>query len=421
MRRLGLACAGLLLVGLVGVAVYWLAGGFRDRAAARYTQGSAQEVLDSALRMVKDNRADLLPKLIYADSREARLAMQRLGALLGNVQKMGLLVAEKFPAETKAVRDSMIEAAGGLSIGVGPGSVGGDEADEADEPSERPAGAEGAGGGAPSIATDPASQRRQRRGAELIAQRVFANPLGFITDNERRLSVRQESDDAAVVLLDGQPIAGGLVRIERRAERWWLMLPLNLPVVQQYAPQTRGEWLIVGDVIRVFDNLVVDLSAELRDGKLQNLTHISNRAGEMLFGPAALAIVAYVKEMSHRTAREEGMSQLRPRLREWTRARAALGEDPEVSRKLQEVVRRAAAEGLDRIARAHLAGTKDPGSKPTFPPYRTMSLEELTLAFDLWLRESGAELPLSSALTAEMVEQAAEVMRKAPLAPAKDP
>lgn len=410
----------MLVVLLSVLALLAPLAGCRRPAEPPYSQDSAQAVLDSALRMVKDNRADLLTKLIYADSRESRIAMQRLGKLLGHLQEMGVLVSERFPEEASAIRKSMLAAAGGIQVGPGSIDVETDEPGDGEPaPAAAPAGAQP---GPIAIPTDPASQRRQRRGVEDVAKRLFADPLSFITDNEKRLSVQRDSDDVFIVQLDGQALLGGLVRIERRGERWWLVLPLNLPVVQRYAPQTRNEWLIVGDVIAVMDNLVVDLTLEVREGKVQNLTHLSNRAGEMLFGPAALAIVAYVKEMAHRDAREKGMAELRPRLTAWSKGRAALGELPEVTRKLMDVVRRAAVEGLDRIVRQHLATTKDPGSKAPMPSFKEMTEAELVSKLQEWLADAGAPLPLGSALSAAEVEAAAEVLRKAPLAPApKDP
>ena len=65
---------------LCAVAMLVVAGCSRESG---YSQEKPDDVVKTAFRMVENGEADKLPRLIYADSREFRSVLNRLGKLMG--------------------------------------------------------------------------------------------------------------------------------------------------------------------------------------------------------------------------------------------------------------------------------------------------------------------------------------------------
>lgn len=253
----GGAVAMIALVIGIGLAV----GGERARPRVDYPQDTPERVLESAYQMLADERADHLPDLLYAESPEVRGVFNRLGRLLGNLQELATVIQQRFPEDVAAVREDAQQSGGAISLGFGPG-----------------------GEGLPSAGV----------------RRILADPFGWIERNRDRVTVLQTADDRAAVMVDGKPAFGvGLAMIER-GDRWFISPPLNLPFVQRFLPQSRDEWAIVASMLEVFENVAVELRAEVAGGAHRDLEAVAQRAGEKAAAPIVMCVMAYNRAMEAR-------------------------------------------------------------------------------------------------------------------------
>jgi hypothetical protein len=60
-------------------------------------------------------------------------------------------------------------------------------------------------------------------------------------------------------------------------------------------PKTKEQFEIFGGLIKVFDQVVVDLRNDIDEGRLTTLDEVSRAAGEKTFLPAALTVFAYAR------------------------------------------------------------------------------------------------------------------------------
>src|ERR1044071_816703 len=70
-----------------------------------------ETTIASARKVVEQGRADKLGQFIYADSKDMRRLLNRFGVFLGNVQKLGDAVQEKFPKDVADLKAKAADAA----------------------------------------------------------------------------------------------------------------------------------------------------------------------------------------------------------------------------------------------------------------------------------------------------------------------
>jgi hypothetical protein len=229
--------------------------------------------------------------------------------------------------------------------------------------------------------------------------RIFADPFGWLDSGAARLSVERIADDAAVIKFDKDPILGGVFTIRQYDGRWWFVLPLNLPGVNAYTPQTRNEWAIVASLIKVIDTAMAELRDDVKAGKAANVQRVSELAGEKAFIPAAIVFVMYGKEMDVRGRRESAMKTFRKRWGEWSKTRL---EDAGTLRALNDAVAKSAMEGLDGMIRKRTANK----ASVTMPKFEGMSDAELIPIVEGWLRDAGAPINLSQPVAEKDAKEA---------------
>ncbi len=348
-----------------------------------YSQSTPEDVLASVIAMVKNGEPGKLPRLIYADSREYRTVLNRLGTLLDSLQGLAVAMRERFPDDVKRLRDELVKADGQGLLG----SL--------------------AGGGLSGLQRQPATdaQRSERRaererlGDQAI--QLLADPFAIIDANAARLGVVRVTDESATITLDGSPLLGGILQLQRRDGQWFIVLPLNLPGVSAFVPQTRAEWSIIGSLVRVMDNMAKELTEDVRDGKIKRIEQLAEKAGEKVFLPAGMVFIVYGKEMDVRRQRDRALRAFRTRAGEWVDTRVKAGEDEEPLKDLVEVVGRVAVERLDTAVRARLA---DPALK--LPVFDKITDEALLEAMTAWLASVGDTGSLSGSISADRVAQA---------------
>lgn len=352
-----------------------------------YSQASPDDTVQAALAMVRNGDAAKLPRLIYADSREYRSVLNRLGALFGTLQEMGTEVAARFPAEVAKLQEQIKEAATG---------------EGAAQLAERLRSGEAASG---SLAVGQPQNDAERRAREQqfrdVSLRLFADPFSFLDIAKERLTTQRLSDDQAAVLLDGKPVPPIGLTMRRDADGlWYFELPLNLPAVAQFVPQTRHEWSIIGSLIRVLDNAVKELTVDVRNGSIGRMDQLAEKAGEKAFVPAAMVFIVYSKEMDVRQRRERVMRDFRRKWGEWVSGVREAGADPDTLKAFSDAVVKVTVEEMDRRVRARVADNAQ-----ALPAFAQMPLDQLLKDVQTWLATSGVTITLAPPPAAPTAEQ----------------
>jgi hypothetical protein len=373
--------AWIVLTVIIGVGVF--AGILIATQRKEYSQATPEDVLASAIQMVRDGNTDRISDLIYADNVEYRSTLSRMGHLFGTMQGLGKAMAQAFPNEVAAARDRLKNEMEGNSQGIvtalmtanpnGPIKI------------ERP--------------KDEAAARDQEQQFQDFTTRLFADPFGWLDSGAARLSVERIADDAAVIKFDKEPVLGGIFTIRKHDDRWWFVLPLNLPGVNQYTPQTRNEWAIVASLVRVLDNALADLRDDVKSGKASSVKRVGELAGEKAIIPAGIVFFMYGKEMDVRQRREGAMKSFRKRWGEWSKNRL---EESGTLRALSDAVAKSAMEGLDGMIRKKTADK----NSVTMPKFEGMPDAELVPLVEGWLKDAGAPLKLSQPVTDKEAKEA---------------
>ncbi len=382
----------------------------------KLSQGTPDDTVATAFKLVKDGQADKLPRLIYADSRELRSVLGRLEKLTGAMQELGTAVAKRFPTEVAAYSKQAEESIKtGLSGASTPAAASGSTGATAGKPTGAAAAAKATGfaglfGQRPKAAT-PAGQPTppaaapdaQRREFEQIIGRIFADPFSWITSVEGRLTTQMVADDQAAVLLDGAPVPPIGLSMRRADGKWYFELPLSLPVISGYVPQTFSEWSIVGSLIRVFENTVRELTDDVKANRVNRIEQLAEKAGEKAFVPAVMVFVAYTKEMDVRSRRERVVGEFKKKLSEWGRERRDAGDDRDVIRTFTDATVRLAIEDLDLAVRKRVAD-----KNASLPEFSKMSRAEVNGFVQGLFGPVGVKLDLESpSMTGAMLADAA--------------
>jgi hypothetical protein len=352
-----------------------------------YTMGSPDDLVKAAVTMIRNGEAEKLSTLFYAETPEMGSIFRRLGELLGSMQDLGSAVAKRFPDDIAKLRDEATKKA----VESNPAAT---------------------------IATALAGNQQQRRRGppgegdqrmiEDAAKALFADPFGWLDRNAARLSTTMVSDDQAAVLFDGKPMPPFGLSLRQSGGRWYIELPLNMPGVSQFLPQTRHEYSIFGSLIKVLDNTIRELTDDVRSGQVRKIEKLAERAGEKALGPALMVFIVYGKEMDVRQRREKAMGAFRKKLTAWTQEReatlAGLGDD--AVRKLKQTLEKLAVEELDQLVR--IDTTRPNREAPrAVPAFADQSIQEFEATLEGWLLSRGvrqrlAEPPGAGELEAAM-------------------
>ncbi|MBL0921282.1 MAG: hypothetical protein IBJ10_04035 [Phycisphaerales bacterium] len=222
---------------------------------------SPDALIDSAFAVVQAGRADLLADLLHAPSDDFRLVLNQLGVLLYDLQRLGDSLAERYPAEIQSIREQGASAGGAAAV---------------------------------------AALQRGGGVGDRALRRILADPFGWARESRERITTASLGDDSAAVLVDGAPALGVGILMRRENGRWWIELPLGFPQVQRYMPQTPEEHQVLGSMIKVIDNAILDLKKDIDDGRCANLEQAAELAGEKAFGPLIMCAIAYDRAMKAR-------------------------------------------------------------------------------------------------------------------------
>ncbi|HED53925.1 MAG TPA: hypothetical protein ENJ00_06955 [Phycisphaerales bacterium] len=247
------------------------------RVETVYPQGSPDEVIQSLEAMVKAGDARRIPDLIYAEDDDMRLALRRFGRLAGRLQELGEAIQKAFPEEVEKLRKDTLAAA---ERGEATSIMG-------------------------SLAQSAMKSRRSRRqenpgdSMNLALRRLLVDPYTSFEQASDRFSTVELSDDTAGLLFDGQIILAPFGIMMRRDidEKWYIVLPLDIPILSKYRPRTAEQWLIAGYLMRAWENVAADLKAKIESGELRSLDAVAQEAGIMLTPPTMMIGIAYSKSL----------------------------------------------------------------------------------------------------------------------------
>jgi hypothetical protein len=282
-RRLAIvAAAGVLAVG----------GGC---SRSGYSQETPEDVLATARAMVEKGDAKHLTELFYAQTPEMRDLYRRLGRALGHMQDLALAIQKAFPKETDKLKAEAVESAkkgdassfiAKMLAGAGGGGRKG-----------RGRGAGGVAGAIPS----QAQADEQRKMFDNAAKQFFADPFGWLERGADKVGTVPIADDVAAVTWDGKPAFAPIgLTMQKDGGKWFVVPPTNIPGVSNFMPQTPGEYKIAGSLMVTFDKVVLDLTDDVKKGRIKSLEQVGQKAGEKAFIPAAMVVFAYGKMMEER-------------------------------------------------------------------------------------------------------------------------
>lgn len=234
-------------------------------------------------KTVEEGHAERLPRYIYADSAGMRTLLTHFGRFLGDLQKLGSAVQEKFPRDIAAMRARAEEAAKSGKSSSLLGQIMAQTRPGAKKPAVAPGG--------------PDANNAMRDAFDDALKQLFADPYAWIAQSEKRLTTEFLTDDTVSVLWDGQPVLApiGMVMKKDVDGQWYFVLPMNLPGLSKFMPKNEKEFQIWGGLITVFDKMVVDLTKDVKSGKVRTIDDLSRKAGEMAFMPAMITVFAYSK------------------------------------------------------------------------------------------------------------------------------
>ncbi len=248
------------------------------------SQDTPEATLDTAHRMIQDGRTDQLTRLVYADNQDMRRLLTRTGLLLKNLGDLADAINDRWPEDVATLRAAADKAAAGGR----PTSI--------------------VSQLTRSIAPRAATRRRgpprgdDRADLETAIKTFLADPYASLRDGRAKLTTEYLTDDKVSLRYDAKPILPPIgVQLKLGDDgKWYFLLPTGLPGLAQYMPRTPREYQIWGSLVQVFDNVVKDLTADVRQNRVASLDQLSRRAGERAFVPAAMVFFAYSKVIKDR-------------------------------------------------------------------------------------------------------------------------
>ncbi|MFA6046534.1 MAG: hypothetical protein WC718_16235 [Phycisphaerales bacterium] len=268
------------------VCVLGLCLGLVGGCSKELPRDTPEGTIASARQVVLDGHADRLRDFLYADDAEMKKLYARVGRLLLNVQKLGASIQERFPKEAAQLKADAEES---VKQGKPTGLL-------AQMSGMMPTGGRGRNRGLANAA-DPAKQAEARKAFDEALKRFFADPYSFLRESDGKLAAVSMGDDLAALTWEGKPVLPplGMVMSKDIDNRWYFVLPTNVPGVSSFMPKNKDQYQILGGLIQVFDNVVIDLRKDVDSGTVKSMDELARRAGEKAFVPAAIAFFAYAK------------------------------------------------------------------------------------------------------------------------------
>lgn len=234
-----------------------------------YSQATPEATIATARQMVRDGRAGLLVKLIQSDDDNMKRCLNRLGHTLSHLQELAVELNRKFPDDVRKLREEAAKqtARSGLS-------------------------------GLTQAFTGGRANRRNASGPDAVTSqltKLFASPFEFLEAEGENLTAIPLDGQTASLLYKGGPIVPGVPLVLKRNARdnlWYFVLPTDLPIFAGYFFKSPDAWRTYTGLVATLDNIVKDLTKDVRDGKVTSLNDTARVAGEKAFTSLPFAIIA---------------------------------------------------------------------------------------------------------------------------------
>jgi hypothetical protein len=221
-----------------------------------YDTSTPQAAMDSMQAMVEDGRPDLLPRLLYLEARDISFddgvteasaieeVREKLSGMLAQLWRVTIKLRDKFPDEVNGEFEEVRIRFGGDGFGDWFG-------------------------------------------------RILADPFGVLREQKERIVVEDMYDGTAAVLVDDEPVFGGLVSMIETGDGWQVAIPVQYAQTSEYWPQTRYEWSVIASMLLAVENALSDFEREIDRGGFRSLAHASERAGRLLGESVVVQSVIY--------------------------------------------------------------------------------------------------------------------------------
>jgi len=233
---------------------------------------------------------------------------------------------------------------------------------------------------------------------DLVA-RLFADPYGWIDQNSSRLSTMRVTDDIATITLDGQPVGGIGIPLKLAEDKnWYIALPTGMPPISDIMPKAPQQWQMMNSLVQLLDEVVVELTNDVRNGRLRNLKSIGDKAQDKVIFSAGLWFVAYSADLDARKRVDRSVRQFRERQKLWVKTREEHPIDGVggVSPKLTGVFSKIAAIELEPLVRARKG-----------PKFAEMSDAEFERLLGEWIKKHNLGVNLDAPLIGTSVDESA--------------
>lgn len=290
--------AAVCVVCAVIVAV-WLGG-----CSKEYSRNTPEATIETARQMILNGDGKRVGELIYAENEDEARLMRRLGRMLGNLNDLGNAIQEKFPEDVAKLKARAEESAKSGKGGTMVNRVFSQMRGQQQRRGQRP------------------GQQSEQLFNDLL-KTIFADPYGWLKESEDKITTAYMTEDLVAVLWEGKPIMppiGVTMRKDAKGQ-WAFVVPNNLPGVRDFWPNNEDEFQIWGGLIQVFDNVVIDLAKDVREGRASSLDDVARRAGEKTFVPAVITVFAFGQ------LQEAQKKELRAKKEAEQKAKAAAAED----------------------------------------------------------------------------------------------
>jgi hypothetical protein len=234
-----------------------------------YSQSSPEATIATAKQMVRDGKAGLLVKLIQSDDENMGRCLNRVGHTLGSLQTLAKELNRAFPDDVRKLREEAAKQTSKSGIaGLSRTFTGG--------------------------------RAGRREGAQSDAMnstltRLFASPFEVLEEEGANLTALQLDNETYSLLYKNGPIVPGVPLLLKRNPKdnlWYFVLPTDLPLVSGYFFKTPDAWRTYTGLVATLDNIVKDLTQDVRDGKVKSLSDTARVAGEKAFTSLPFAIIA---------------------------------------------------------------------------------------------------------------------------------
>ena len=220
-----------------------------------YDTATPEAALDSAVAMVRDGHAELLPGLVDIPARPVTFddgvteasAIAEVKAKAGSMLARALRTADalrtRFPGEAaKELKNAT---------------------------------------------------KKTSKGARDQIAAALADPAGWLQAQRPRLKATDLGDGTAALTLDGQPVLAGVLTLTSTDGGWRFRVPVEVLRESPYWPDTRPEWSVIASMMLAVEHAMEDFQRDLDRGKITSLDMASSRVGRLVGESVAVQSVIY--------------------------------------------------------------------------------------------------------------------------------